>query len=425
MNTKKRVSLIMAAILSLTVLSTACGKDVNSSSGGDSASETTVADGTTGSSDLVADESKDPASDPEAESTVQPAQVHDTSKLKYGYSTLSAEEKKIYDDMVKAVSEFKSTVELEKSIPHATYAKIFGMVYFQEAQLFWLLGRMQTMEQDMDKIPLSYRFNSTEVASMQKEIDAKVKEIEASLPANATDMDKVMVFHDYIVLNNQFTKEGDYVQTVYGALVDGKIQCEGYAKAMAYLCDRSGIENLLITGTNSEQNSHAWNKIKLDGEWYVVDTTWDDPMGHEDNPEFIRYNYFGAADAEIIGKTHFPDTPSKATPYAFDTPAATATKYNYFNYVGKTANTYDEAIALIKKELEAANKDKLRQVQIKVGSSAVLEELKSKLEANKASELFKILGDINNSAPNKFNVSSVAPKADENCLTYQIGVKYA
>lgn len=425
MKITKRVSLILAAILSLTVLSTACGKDVTSSSEDPAAETTAAADGTTASDDLVADASGDPASDPEADTTVKPAEVHDTTKLKYGYSTLTPEEKKIYDDMVTAVSQFKSSVELEKPIPHATYAKIFGMVYFQEAQLFWLLGRMQTLEKDMDKIPLSYRFNSSEVAAMQKEIDAKVKELEDSLPANATDMDKMIIFHDYIVLNNQFTKEGDYVQTVYGALVDGKIQCEGYAKAIAYLCDRAGIENLLITGTNSEQNSHAWNKVKLDGEWYVIDTTWDDPMGHEDNPQFIRYNYFGATDAEIIGKTHFPDTPGKATPYAFETPAATATKYNYFNYVKKTANTYDEAVALLKTELEAANKDKLRQVQIKVGSAEVLKELQTKMEANKASELFKILGDINNSASNKFNVSSIAPKADENCLTYQVGVKYA
>lgn len=64
-------------------------------------------------------------------------------------------------------------------------------------------------------------------------------------------------------------------QTIYGALVARNCVCNGYAMAFAYLCNALGIECISVAG-----NNHAWNIIKLYGNWYQVDTTWMDQINH-------------------------------------------------------------------------------------------------------------------------------------------------
>lgn len=53
--------------------------------------------------------------------------------------------------------------------------------------------------------------------------------------------------------------------------------CEGYARAMKVLCDKVGIPCILVRG-NASGGAHMWNNVMLNGKWYVVDVTWNDPV---------------------------------------------------------------------------------------------------------------------------------------------------
>ena len=79
--------------------------------------------------------------------------------------------------------------------------------------------------------------------------------------------------------------------------------------------DLLGIPCVRISGT-ANGGGHAWNAVKLDGEWYQVDVTWDDPI--PDSPGNIQYGYFNITDEEMM-KDHS---------YTWDY-SATGTKYNY------------------------------------------------------------------------------------------------
>ena len=62
----------------------------------------------------------------------------------------------------------------------------------------------------------------------------------------------------------------------YGALVNRKAICLGYASAFQLLMDMSGVECITVVGAAfSSQEDHAWNMVRLDGDWYCVDVTWD------------------------------------------------------------------------------------------------------------------------------------------------------
>ena len=123
----------------------------------------------------------------------------------------------------------------------------------------------------------------------------------------------IKMVHDYLVDNigydSSLSKQNIY--NIYGALVNRECVCEGYARAFKYLLDELNIPCVMVigTGTNSqgETENHAWNYVQLNGNWYAVDTTWDDPVviGGGTASEESRYQYF-LVGREVIDQDHNP-----------------------------------------------------------------------------------------------------------------------
>lgn len=103
-----------------------------------------------------------------------------------------------------------------------------------------------------------------------------------------SDYEKEVAVHDYLTGNIEY--DPDVLEgvveasrdlesaTAYGALVLGKGICYGYADSFQLLMDLLGIECITVDGTgNASGNPHSWNMVCLDGLWYCVDVTWDDP----------------------------------------------------------------------------------------------------------------------------------------------------
>ena len=118
--------------------------------------------------------------------------------------------------------------------------------------------------------------------------------------AFGSDYDKVKYVHDYLIETIEYEKtvESHNNYNIYGALINKKSVCEGYAKAFKYILDDMEIPCIVVFGTaknsSGQIESHAWNYVKLNNEWYAIDVTWDDPIiigfGYLSND--IKYKYF-------------------------------------------------------------------------------------------------------------------------------------
>ncbi|MCI8478139.1 MAG: hypothetical protein HFE97_07300 [Oscillospiraceae bacterium] len=135
-----------------------------------------------------------------------------------------------------------------------------------------------------------------------------------------SEYDKVKALHDYLVNFNTYQETGDRSHAAIGALIDGKTVCEGYTRAMQLLCYLNGIEAIYIRGTstssNGESGNHGWNKVKVDGTWYNVDVTWDDPTG---STPMLRYDYFLISDSKLSKNhqwTNYPHIPASPRDYS-------------------------------------------------------------------------------------------------------------
>ncbi len=124
------------------------------------------------------------------------------------------------------------------------------------------------------------------------------------------DYQKTKKLHDILVNNLSYKQNltGANIRNIYGALYEREVVCEGYAKAYKYLLDKIGIENIIVVGyginSTGNKEEHAWNYVKLKGNWYAVDVTWDDPIiqggGKLRNKD--KYKYF------LKGARNFNDT---------------------------------------------------------------------------------------------------------------------
>ena len=98
--------------------------------------------------------------------------------------------------------------------------------------------------------------------------------------------DKIKAFHDHIInitkYDSEHTKES---YTAYDLLTTGKSICGGYSDIMAIYLNTIGLQNYKINSDN-----HIWNLVNLDGTWYHLDLTWDDPVNGDNN--YLLHNFF-------------------------------------------------------------------------------------------------------------------------------------
>jgi hypothetical protein len=130
---------------------------------------------------------------------------------------------------------------------------------------------------------------------MRLEIDRKINQIiKQVITDDMTDREKIKAIHDYIVTNT--TYDSEYAKTgksnyfsnnAYGALVEGHAICGGYADAMALFLEIFDIKNYKIASS-----THVWNFVELNGKWYHLDLTWDDPVIKDSDKNRLEHTFF-------------------------------------------------------------------------------------------------------------------------------------
>ncbi|MCI2048149.1 MAG: S-layer homology domain-containing protein [Lachnospiraceae bacterium] len=167
-----------------------------------------------------------------------------------------------------------------------------------------------------------------DVERYNKACDSFMSGIDTSEPPAAV----AMKIHDKLISWVSYDYEGAgsstdiWPHTAYNALVLKSAVCDGYSKAYEALLYRAGITVTLIIGSN-----HAWNSLQLGGDWYEVDTTWDD----QDYTEF-QYKYFNLTTAGMSAeKSAHTRITDEVAPY-FPTASGTHFSYSYMKDCGKT-----------------------------------------------------------------------------------------
>lgn len=188
----------------------------------------------------------------------------------------------------------------------------------------------------------SYTHTASEHDAIMTELNNAVDRALSKLPKGNNDYQKEMYIHDYICDVCTYVLDDDSALRIspYDALVRGEAVCEGYARTAQLLFNRLGIENYLVVGdarnSNGQLVGHMWNVVRIDGENYYLDITWDD-LDSQDIEMNKCYLYFNLNE-QMLSYDHFNIKPADN--------ACSSVKANYFEKQGSLFSEYNNTVSL-------------------------------------------------------------------------------
>ena len=156
-----------------------------------------------------------------------------------------------------------------------------------------------------------YTFNQFTVGGANL-LNGLVTSIVSQCPVSG-EYEKALWLHDYLIMHAYY--DSDYKRYgPDGVLVDGLGVCDSYSKAYEMLLSAAGIQSVRVLSS-----THAWNSVFLEGAWYNIDCTWDDPTNSTEADKVPvsgneRHLFFGIPNSLMFQvRSH---QPTSSYPYA-------------------------------------------------------------------------------------------------------------
>ncbi len=242
------------------------------------------------------------------------------------------------------VSEFNSLYNTNLQLQVSKQQILFDTLVYTHPEYFWFKSLSSSYYSSTGNIAsvTLYYYNDAETTEAQKvKFDEKVDWYLSKLDSSMSDFEKALTLHDALCVNNAYELyDADGNNTdVYDLMVDGIGKCYCYSGAYAYLLKRAGINSDQVLSDDSVENymNHQWNKVQLDGDWYNVDVTWDDPVVNKSSSDSsscdvlasAQHKYFLFSD-DIAGDTSRFGEKGIHHDY-FSSVAANSTKYDNYS----------------------------------------------------------------------------------------------
>ena len=271
--------------------------------------------------------------------------VYNEPKTDYAYSTLTDDYvKKLYNQISDNIdSEYEPSFYAEGNLSEYQITQAVEAYKNDHPEVFWLKSYYEYENFDYETgIWLTYTMSGDKLVTAKKKFNTAVDTISKSVPYG-TECEREEYIHNYIINNCDYDEEAAESEEVqgnendaYGVFVDGKAVCEGYSKAFQILCNKADIDCIQLMGIVDSDN-HVWNCVKIGGDWYQIDVTWDDV----DDFIYDSHEYFNLTDSLMYEERTLSPKYSEIDAESFlnlkswcnfYVPKCTAEKYNYHNY---------------------------------------------------------------------------------------------
>ncbi len=273
---------------------------------------------------------------------------------KFFYNRMNENEKTVYNLVLDAIENYKTEIsDFGVEFTLDTARKVMDYVLADHPEIFWFyynetyLYNTETMV--VGKISFEYRMTREEAENRKDQIEASVQPFLDSISDTMSDYEVVkkvyeniidLVDYDTIGLErqkkiprNERSTQPDDLRSIYGVFVSKKAVCAGYAKALQFLLNILGIECVYVTS-----ETHAWNLVKVEGDYYHIDVTWGDGTDtkNRDGIDAVDYGCFCITTEEVLRlDAHKPEA-------VWNLPVCTAVKCNYHRRHGLYFESYDE-----------------------------------------------------------------------------------
>jgi len=249
----------------------------------------------------------------------------------YYRSTLDDTMRQAYDLIRAGMMEGKEKIKMTVPVAKEDMFDLYKKIVFDSPELFWAeVNGSKYAYNNQGHVTYFYPgYNDlvNDIAGNTAKLEAATSEALADMWSLSTDAEKAKYAHDWLTYHITYDLNAAYHQTSYSSLVNHASVCAGYSHGFQYLMQQVGIPCAYVLGY-AMGGYHAWNVVKLDGEHYAMDVTWDDPLGAA--PGKFYYSYFNITD-QVISADHIRAEISATVP------AAQGTACSYQNAFGGNA----------------------------------------------------------------------------------------
>ncbi len=263
---------------------------------------------------------------------------------KYGYAFLATEEngqnmQALYYDMYLASETFaQGQVDLGDSMTIASFdlteyglsadeaVSVWKLFVLENPVYYWLSNTVSFSDTELQLNVHSDYADYSVRSGYDQQIADMISAFHAGITADMGEMEIALAAHDFIIDRIDYAYESDgttpktdsWAHSIVGAAASKGGVCECYAKTFMVLCLNNDVNCIMVTGSGNGE-AHAWNLVEVDGSWYGVDVTWDDPTGGE-----LTYGCFGMSE-ETLNAGHTADSSqSFGIDYLYDLPQVSA-----------------------------------------------------------------------------------------------------
>ena len=225
----------------------------------------------------------------------------------YYYDQLNKEQQRAYHAMKEGLLKLQDSFAVPK-LSNKELSDIYFMIRMDCPEIFYSVTFSYKHYADSTAVELTpqFLFSKDKIREHRQAMEARVKKL-ARQAADLDELGKELFIHDFIVGNVKYDKlKKEYSHEIIGALGNGVAVCEGIAKAVKALCDELGIWCIIaLSEANPDKGikyRHAWNVIRIGGQYYHLDATFDNTLSRDDT---VRYDYVNLSDKQIF-RDHEP-----------------------------------------------------------------------------------------------------------------------
>lgn len=280
---------------------------------------------------------------------------------KFYYNLLETEEEKlayreVYEGLFARQDEFYIHGKSEEILD-----TVLDGIMYDYPEIFWYDAKTEVSyelweehKEEYTIVRPAYAYSGEEVQKMKEDIQEETEKCIEECKELDSEYGKVRYVYEYLIDSVDYVDGASNNQNIYSALVSEESVCAGYAKSVQYLLEKVGIECITVTGeatdNEGDTESHAWNVVNCDGDYYYVDATWGDPEGQkEDISRLMVYDYLCCSEAEL-SKTHKADKEGQI-------PECTSEELNYYRRNGMFYESVDDNEILAKMKESIAEKE--------------------------------------------------------------------
>ena len=261
---------------------------------------------------------------------------------RYYYSILTPTEKAMYNKIYTAMQNHEPTVTI-KNFDGTDVGKLMTAINLDNPHLFYVDFDYRFQSDAFDlTIILNYIYNKSDTAVLTEKVKKVCNKI-LSKVTGKTEFAKELSLHDILVRNvlydnvakKDILKFHARSNTILGVLFCKKAVCEGIAKTFKFLLNALNIKCVVVKGKAIDDLAgrvdsdifHAWNIVKIDGNPYHVDLTWDINLSINN---IVRHEYFNLTDSDIrfdhVIEKRYPSCKVKGNNYFYKKGLVVASK---------------------------------------------------------------------------------------------------